>query len=376
MTRRRARPTAVRPQRRALPRDRRLDPAAWLWIAAGALFLVVGALVGAGLYTRYYVPPRETVLQVGDHKFQMGYFADRLQYYMTTAASEGRAASTAEAPNAVLNEMEREELLRQFADKEGLSVSDSEVDTAFRQKISDISGRSVPPAAPTDTPTATPAAEAAAAPSDASPSPTASPSSTASATAAPTPTPIFTTEDDYRNSLKDTVKKTRLSENEIREIARAEQLEKKLQDKLTTTLPAQVPQAQLDVIFVSSADRAKIDAAKKRLDAGEPFATVQADAGGTPQPPTWVVKEMLLDPFQGSAFSTPVGAYSDIIATDRGYGIVRVIAREERPLEAPQREFLLRDSVDKWMADRGNDVTVKRLLNAKKTQWALDKLKG
>ncbi len=379
-----------------VPDSRRgqFNPAVWLWIGAGVLFLAVLGLIGAGLYSRYYVPPRETVLTVGERDYSMSYFVKRLRYYLTDSATVNFSISAFDAPNAVLANMEQDALLLASADADGLTVADDEVKDRLRDNVARLSGADLelPDIMEiTATPTATPAANA-------SPAATATTEATPSAvpaateTPAPTPSPFaFSSDKDYQDALKKVWDRTGLSEDELREIARAEVLREKLGDKLTTQLPATVLQSQLDVIFVE--DKAAADGAKTRLDAGELFVQVQADVSpqtllppvGTTAPDTpaaeverqdlpWVIKEMLLGSFQEPVLSTPVGSYTQVIVTDRGSAIVKVRSREERALDDTQREFLLGDALDNWFELRRGAIAVQRFLDSEKTVWALDRV--
>ena len=378
----RRRPGDVPETGRGLDRLRRLDPAARLWIGAGALFLVVLGLIAAGLYSRYYVPPRETVLTVGERDYKMSYFVERLRYYLIESAIAGSSISAVDAPNAVLTRMEQEAILLASADAEGLNATEAEVEQKLRENVARLSGadQEVPVV------TATPAAAPADATAEASQSPEATPSPL------PTPSPFaFGTDKDYQDALKKVRDRTGLSEEQLREIAHAEVLRDGLREEPATQLPTVALQSQLDVIFVL--DTATAEGAKARLDAEEPFVQVQADVSpetlpppiGTPAPdtpagevpreePDWVIKEMLLGPFQEPVFSIPVGTYTDIIVTDRGSAIVKVRSREERALEDTQREFLLADAIENWFEVKRGTITVQRLLDSEKTAWALDRV--
>ncbi|MSQ61678.1 MAG: hypothetical protein EXR43_03745 [Dehalococcoidia bacterium] len=386
----RRRPGRVPETRRGFARLRQLDPAAWPWIGAGVLFLVVLGLIGAGLYSRYYAPPRETVLTVGEREYTMSYFVKRIRYYLADSATAGLSISAADAPNAVLATMEQAALLLASAESEGLTATDDEVKDRLYENVARLSGADLELPDAMETPTATPAADATATAGAAS-SPV--PAETEAAASTPSPSPFaFSSDKDYRDALKKVRDLTGFSEDELREIARAEVLRERLRDTLKTLLSATALQSQLDVIYVQ--DRAAAEGAKTRLDGGEPFVQVQADvspqtlplpigapAADTPtaeverQETPWVIKEMLLAQFQEPVFSTPVGGYTGIIATDRGAVIVGVRRREERALDNTHREFLLADAVDNWFETQRGAIAVQRSLDSEKTAWALDRVR-
>ena len=87
-----------------------------------------------------------------------------------------------------------------------------------------------------------------------------------------------------------------------------------------------------------SAARARIDAIKARLDAGEGFAALavelsehrSAASGGDLG---WLSKDEVAGPFQLVAFTAPIGKVSDVVATDYGYLLLEVMERQDaRPM--------------------------------------------
>ncbi len=149
---------------------RRLSPNAVVWLGAAALFLLVGALLAGGYYSEYYVPPRRTALEVGDRDFKMSYVADRMRYFLLDRAVQGQSASPTDSPRQTVEQLEREEILRQLGPADGLEATDTEIDDALRTRVAELTGLGTPPPTPT-------------------PSPTADPSATGEPTASPTPSP-------------------------------------------------------------------------------------------------------------------------------------------------------------------------------------------
>lgn len=87
-----------------------------------------------------------------------------------------------------------------------------------------------------------------------------------------------------------------------------------------------------------TAAREKIDGIKKRLDGGADFGKLAVELSEDASAPTggdlgWIRKDEVAGPFQLVAFTTPVGAKSDVVATDYGYLILEVVERQDaRPM--------------------------------------------
>ena len=98
---------------------------------AMAIIAAVVILVGSGFYFQWYLPefkPRqETVLEVNDRQFDMDYFIDALSYH---AAGYPQYASL--FADSVLSNMEATELMRQEAEKLGITVDEKDVDEKIK----------------------------------------------------------------------------------------------------------------------------------------------------------------------------------------------------------------------------------------------------
>lgn len=121
-----------------------------------ALLLVVIALLGWRWYDQEYRLPEKTVLQVGDEKFKLKYYADRLLPFAQSLSDAGVSLGIAE--QQLLAELEAEALVKLLATEKGITVSAEEVtaeiaaqlgvpaggagtsfDTLYRQKLESTS---------------------------------------------------------------------------------------------------------------------------------------------------------------------------------------------------------------------------------------------
>ncbi|HWO94026.1 MAG TPA: SurA N-terminal domain-containing protein [Dehalococcoidia bacterium] len=387
----------TRPARRSshpVRGGRRLDAIAWIWIGAGALLVIVAVLVGFGYYREYYVPPRETVLEVGDRDFKMSYFADRMRYLIADSVARGSSAPTADAPQQTLESLEHDEIIRQLGPQYGLEATDEEIDEALRRKVALLTGRLPPEGSPTPTPAGT-------AEPTATPVPGVGATGTPSATATPNDE-LFATEEEFESALEDVKDQTHLSDEELREIIHAEVLLQKLSDQLRAELPQSMEQVQMYVI--AAPNRQVADQAKQRLDAGEDFLTVaeevspeslppldpaapsapatsdESGAGTTPPParqaPDWLIADQINMIFREAAFNSPIGTYTDVIPSDRGFAILYIIGREDRPLDETQQNFLLTRALEDWFNQREGEILVRRHLDNDKSEWVLDEVFG
>jgi peptidyl-prolyl cis-trans isomerase SurA len=77
----------------------------------------------------------------------------------------------------------------------------------------------------------------------------------------------------------------------------------------------------------------KAGEALERLKSGESFQQVAEaygeSGGGAPSDLGYLGKGELIGPLNEAAFTLPVGALSNVIATEKGYGIIRVVDRQE-----------------------------------------------
>lgn len=97
---------------------------------------VVAGILGSAWYREEYRPLRETVIQVNDRSFNMGYYIDMLEYqgqFYEQVYGPGQSATYGDALAIQTEELVKDmELVRQAALSLGYSVSDSEVNQAIK----------------------------------------------------------------------------------------------------------------------------------------------------------------------------------------------------------------------------------------------------
>lgn len=289
----------------------------------------------------------------------------------------------------VLDQMTDEIIVRQEAEKRGLSVSNEEIDNYFKESFGFFpDGTPTPTITPTEFVFPTLSSEQLTIyPSTSTPTEAATSTVTATATldesatpaptatkALPTPSPVpqaatatstpYTLEG-YQSDYKDMLKSFdiyNVSERTIRSVYEADLLRQKLRDDIAKDIPQTEEQVLARHILVETEEEAK--AAYDRLIAGEDFATValevSKDTGSAAnggelgwQPRSFFVKE-----FADAAFSQEIGEIGQPVKTDFGYHIIQVIAREELPLTSSQYDQKKETAFNDWLTAAKEEATV------------------
>jgi len=111
--------------RRQQERRRRIITTAGIIIIA-----LVVVLVGVGWYLGDYRPRHETVIRVNDTEYDMNYYIRVLKLYGEGQSAENLLALTDEVANVI----QQSELVRQAAEKVGVTVSDNVVDAELARR--------------------------------------------------------------------------------------------------------------------------------------------------------------------------------------------------------------------------------------------------
>jgi peptidyl-prolyl cis-trans isomerase D len=301
--------------------------------------------------------------------------------------------STLDSPETlgqqVLDQMTEEILIRQEAEKRGISVSKEEVDNYFKETFGFLpNGTATPTVTPTEfvfptlsseqltiypsTSTPTEALTSTVTPMG---TPDRSVTATPTATIAP-PTPTFVPElptetptpytlegfqKDYDEMLK-SFSTYNVSEKTIRSIYEADLLRKKLIDDITKDIPQTEEQVWARHILVET--ELEADGIYQRLKNGEDFAEVaqkvSKDTGSAPnggdlgwQPRSFFVKE-----FGDAAFSQKIGEIGKPVKTEFGYHVIQVIAREELPLSDSQYQQKKETAFNDWLTAAREEATI------------------
>jgi hypothetical protein len=280
-------------------------------------------------------------------------------------------------------------LIRQEAEKRGITVSAEEIETSIRENFNFFpDGTPSPTVTPTDvslptltsqqltlypstsTPTEAPT-------STVTPTATADPSATpqpTSTTAPATPTPVpqlptasptpYTLEG-FQEEFKTTVESFAaqgISEGTIRSIYENQLYREKLQAELTKDLAPSDEQVWARHILVETEEEAK--AIYDRLKDGEDFAELAKElskdtgSGAVGGDLGWFGRGAMVAPFEEAAFSLEIGEISEPVKSDFGYHIIQVLGHNENPLNGTQYEQKKETVFTDWLTAAKEDATV------------------
>jgi parvulin-like peptidyl-prolyl isomerase len=286
----------------------------------------------------------------------------------------------------VLDNLIDEELIRQEAVKNGLSVTEQEINDAIQREVARGAGFVTAPDAtataataieatataafftPTPLPTATPTLTVTAAVSSTTPTPTVLPT--------PLPTPHVMTEGEFLERYKamlDTLRKeVGLSEADYRRTIEADLLSSKLQDLFASRVPTTEEQVHARHILVETEEEAQTVLA--RLEAGEDFVSLakelstdestREDGGDL----GWLPRGVMVPEFEEAAFALQPGETGDIVQTSFGYHIILVEERDpDRELEPSFLERRRASALSEWLEEQRQSEAVER-------HWSSDKV--
>ncbi|MDY7079834.1 MAG: SurA N-terminal domain-containing protein [Chloroflexota bacterium] len=366
----------TRKQVSRLERERRMERII-KWSVTGITIVVVGVLA-YGFIVENVVKARESVATVGDVPITTSEFQARVrftrmqmrselqylfqqqealdptdpnvQFYLEYIQNNLRDMQSQLSPeNALiigeqaLEQLIQEELVRQEAERQGITVSDEELQEAIEQFF----GYERNPATPTPAPTST--------------SPL-TPTDMLDPTVTPFPTPTPVTEQEFSQRYDNFLKNLRasdVSEQQYRSWVKSSLLLEKLQEQMSAEAPTTADQVKLRYLSVDSEERANELSA--RLNAGEDFQTLadeleeDEEAGGYSYELEWfpksVLERNLSTELANLAFSLEVGEHSQPVLGQDGtwYTIIEVMGHEVRDLDQFIREQMGNDAFQEWL---------------------------
>jgi len=380
---------------------------------AYVMFGVIVLLLGYGYLDTTYLQLQKPVAEVNGEKITIGQWQERVQmqrvnlvnvyqqyqyfqdqFGMDVSQQIQQVQYYLQSPEAVgqlvLDQMIDEVLIRQEAEKRGITVSDDEVEQSIRDLYGFFpDGTPVPTitattfkyptltsqqltiypstATPTEAPTSTPA-----------PTSTLDPAVTPTATftAAP-PTPTFVPEvatptatpftlEGYQTEYQTTIdeyKSYGISEATLRSAYKNDLLRKKLSEAITADTPTSEEQVWARHILVNSEAEAK--AAYELLMNGVDFAELakqsSTDTGSGAQGGDlgWFGRGAMVPEFEQAAFSQEIGVIGEPVQSQFGYHIIQVLGRQELPLTATQLQQNRDTAFSDWLTTTrdGADIT-------------------
>jgi parvulin-like peptidyl-prolyl isomerase len=355
-----------------------------------AILTVVIILVGYALIDAYFITPNRPVAVVNGEeistedyqarvKFErlqlvnqfyntlqfMQSFEDEssMQYFQSSLQQINFQLMPEMHGQSVLDSMIDDVLIRQEADKLGISVSEAELD----EYIAGAFGY-FPDGTPTPVPTSEPIPTSTLSPQQLALvpiTPTAEITETGEIEEAPTqdassedlPTPTAYTEDAFEQEFKDAMQSYKqninVSEDQFRDFVRAEILWGKMEEEISKDIPRVEEQVWARHILVETEEKAQDVLA--RLEAGEDFAALATEistdtgSGANGGDLGWFGRGRMVPPFEEAAFALKIGEISDPVQSDFGWHIIQKLGHEMRPIDDTTYNQMKQTVFNSWL---------------------------
>ncbi len=341
-------PSSPRPVSRRLAarwaRERRLQRLAVAGIAA--VLLVALGLPAYAFYREYVAMGLEPIARVEDRVLTMNEYLKLLRYRdylldLQVGANPGDALAMQRAvlPTQVVFDWVDDQIVRQEAEKYGLTVAPEEVDRALNQDFT--------PQGPT------------------------------------------TQAGDPAELLRAFLGRTGLSEAEYRDIVAGRLLRQKLDAFVREQVPTVAEQAHVQALVYDKP--ADADQAYNRLQSGENFETLLAELpAGQGGDLGWFPRgvrdaefdRVVFEQLQPGQFSrpfatteTPPNDINALLNPQQKYYIVRVVERDPaRPIDPDKRSVLQERALGRWLDEHRQNYRVEYLITSEKQLWAAQRL--
>lgn len=345
-----------------------------VWIALAVAGVLIIGVLGFGAYQEFIAKPNRPVAIVNGVPLRTNAYEHRASYeqwqlQLQAAQLQQRKAELdpedesqeflaqyvdqqlqqiqgmiPQVPYQTVQKMIDAELVRQEAERRGITVSEEELQQAIEEQFGYYR---VPP---TTVPIPTPVTE-----------------TLSVATPAPTPIPMTLEqfEERYEAFSKGMREQTAMSDAELREIMRGRLLQQKLQDALSAEVPTEAEQVQARHILVATEEEAQQVLA--RLGAGEPFEVLAGelstdetnkDKGGELG---WFPRGQMVPPFEEAAFDAEVGDVVGPVETSFGWHIIQVEGHEVRELEPGMLQYRQDQALQDWLSEARSGEGVENL---------------
>ena len=149
------------------------------------------------------------------------------------------------------------------------------------------------------------------------------------------------------------------SDQQFRSALRREAEAAWMRDKIVTGVPSTVEQVHVQQILLYNQDKA--ESFLQQLNGGADFDELAAKADPLTRGDLgWVPRGYLLDKkIEDVAFSLPVGGHSDVIATDVGYHIVKVLEKDPNRALSPDAYLALQElALKNWIAQQRQQANI------------------
>jgi len=132
-----------------------------------------------------------------------------------------------------------------------------------------------------------------------------------------------------------------------------------MRDKIVAALPSTAEQVHIQQILLYN--EATAQSFLTQLNGGADFDELALEANRLTRGDLgWVPRGYLLnEQIEEAAFGLTVGEHSDVIATDVGFHIIRILARDpQRPLSPDAYLVLQEQALKKWIAEQRQQAAI------------------
>jgi parvulin-like peptidyl-prolyl isomerase len=335
-------------------RKREKQQLRWVWVGVGILVALVVITLATGLVlqnTQSVATVNDEAIRLSDYQKRLRFLVNFYEQQMPGALDNLDTEQRAGFYRDVVDQLIEEKLIRQEAQKVGLTVSDQEIQQEIEETW--FQHYRTPP-----TPT---------------PLPTLDPEATPTEPTTPLPTPTPDTEEAFQTRYQEFVDQVLepagLNEAYLRQVVETSLLRDRLQTALVPTVPTEEDQvhfryatarddadarrvmADLESgvteqvharhILVDTAEEA--NAALQRLQGGEDFGALAAelstDESNKDQEGdlSWFGRGQMVPEFEQAAYEGEIGLYPTPVETQFGYHIIEVLAREDRSFDPDEK---------------------------------------
>lgn len=357
-----------------------------LYIAVGALALVVAVILVGGVVYDNVVRAGEVVAQIGPDSVTANQLVDEMRQPARAIEQQARQSGRANVgsavdqqkrglPDQVLNDLIDRYMVQQEANRRGISVAPGELDDRERETVAQFNLAVNPP--PTVEPTSTPEGGV----PTAQPTAVATPDTSVSPTPFPTPTPIATLESaTYGPALQQLLDRNYLTEAEFRDRLRQGMLREKVEKAVgESQVPAAQDQVHARHILVAAEDQAKD--VLQQVQSGADFAGLAQQFSIDPGSKSkggdlgWFAKGVMDKPFEEAAFALQPGQTSDVVQGANGFHIIQVLERDPaRAIPENQLESLRLKAGSDWLDAQRASPNIKLQLSQSTRDWALGRI--
>lgn len=302
-----------------------------VYAAAGVVLLIVAALAVVGYgFLKDYIDrqhrPDSTAVRIDDTRFTLRYYAQRLKEYVRQVGGSGtQLAQPQVAFPAVTETLVQETILLRFAGEEGQEASEEEVNNEIATQLGINAG-----------------------------------------------------DPNFQTRLQEELARTGLSEEQYRDMMKAQVLRRKMTDKFTAGLPASAESVHYRQILVSSQKEA--DDIRSQVQSGADFAQLAAtksldaqtnqnggDAG-------WVPRGVLSKELEDLLFSQDVNAVVTYPTGNRVWVYQIVEKAADRPVDDTQKPRLAQKALQEWLDSKRASLKIEELVSndSAKARWVID----